>query len=119
MSYRSILVNIDIDGPAAPLVGLATELAARFKARLIGFSGAAAALPITGPEGSAIAVEVWQQQRDDIVRRLGELHAEFEKLVAGAVPVDWRQVVADPTRSLAGAARLADLVIAGAPAGAS
>ena len=39
MSYRSILVNLDIDGPAAPLLDLAIDFAARSNARLIGFSG--------------------------------------------------------------------------------
>jgi nucleotide-binding universal stress UspA family protein len=119
MSYKSILVNVDIDGPVAPIVKLAVDLAKRSDARLIGFCAADAPLPtIMGPEGSTIAVEVWQQLKDDIEQRLMAVHAEFDKLVAGSVEAEWREAVGGPTRSLVALARLADLIIAGASQGA-
>ena len=119
MSYKSILVNLDIDGPVVPLLKLAVDLAARFEARLIGFSAADARLPVVGPEGGAVAAEVWEQEREDIERRLKELHGEFEKLTTGAVMTEWRQMVGDPTRSLSKTARLADLIVTAARSGAS
>lgn len=120
MSYKSILVNLDIDGPAAPIIKLAIDLAKRFEARLIGFCAADAPLPtMMAPEGGAIAVEVWQQMKDEIQQRLKELHAEFDRLVAGSVDAEWRELVGSPTRSLAPMARLADLVITSASRGAS
>lgn len=119
MSYKSILVNLDIDGPIVPIVKLAIDLATRFEARLIGFSAADAHLPFAGPEGGAMAAEVWQQEKEDIELRLKDLHAEFDKLTAGAVEVEWREMVGDPTRSLAMTARLADLIVVAARSGAS
>lgn len=119
MSYKSILVNLDIDGPVAPILGLAVDLAARFEARLIGFSAADAHLPFAGPEGSAIAAEVWEQERQENERRFKELQAEFERLTAGVAEAEWRQEAGNPTRSLAAAARLGDLVVTAARDGAS
>lgn len=114
MTYKSILVNLDIDGPVIPVLKLANDLASHFDARLIGFSAADAHLPFVGPEGGMVAAEVWQQEKENIECRLQELHAEFDKLTAGAVEVEWRQIVGDPTRSLAMTARLADLIVTAA-----
>ncbi|MEQ1955040.1 hypothetical protein [Mesorhizobium sp. CN2-181] len=119
MRFKSILVNLDVDGPVAPLFSFAMKLARRFEAVLIGFSAADAPLPFVGPEGSVIAGEVWQQERDDIERRLKELRAEVDKLASGSLPVEWQQMVGDPTHTLTVAARLADLIVTGAPQGAS
>lgn len=120
MSYRSILVNLDVDGPAAPVVKLAIDLARRFDGTLTGFCAADAPMPtIMAPEGGPIAVEVWQQLRDDVQKRFKELHATFDGLVAGSVPSHWRQALDNPTRALAAASRLADLVVTDAPKGAS
>jgi hypothetical protein len=99
-------VNLDIDGLVVPLLKLAVDLAARFEARLIGFSAADARLPIVGPEGGAVAAEVWAQEREDIDRRLKQLYAEFDGMAASSPDVEWRQMAGDPTRSLAKTARL-------------
>lgn len=111
MNYKSILVNLDLDGPIAPVLNLAVEFAARSGARLIGFAGGDAQLPIAGPEGSGLAAEVWQQEKEAIHQRLGELRSEFETRVEGKVSAEWRGMLGDPTRSLAETARLADIVI--------
>ncbi len=59
MSYKSILLNLSIDGPIEPLTRIGVELAKRFDARLIGFCAADAPLPVTmAPEGAAIAAEL-------------------------------------------------------------
>lgn len=119
MSYRSILVNLDIDEPAAPLIRLATDLALRFEARLIGFSAADVPSPVVTADGTVFAGEAWQYQREDIERRLEELQAEFVGFAAGSTAVEWRGMVGDPTHWLATTARLADLVVTGAARGAS
>jgi nucleotide-binding universal stress UspA family protein len=119
MNYRSILVNLDIDEPVAPLVEFAVDFAARFKARLIGFSAADARLPFAGPEGGAIAAEVWEQEKKEIEHRLKEVRGMFENLAANKVKTEWREIVGDPTRSLAETARLADLIVTAARRGAS
>lgn len=48
MSYKSVLVNIDIDGPVIPIVTVAIEIARSHDARLIGLCGADAPLPMAG-----------------------------------------------------------------------
>lgn len=121
MSYRCILVDLDIDGPIVSIVNLAVGLAKRVEARLIGFCAADVPFPTMGmaSEGAAIAVDVWQEQRNEIEGRFKELRAEFEKLATASVELGWREMIGNPTRSLAQAARLANLVITGAQRGAS
>lgn len=119
MSYKSILVNLDIDGPISPLLKLAIDLAGRFKARLIGFSAADAPLPIAVPDSGAIAVDVWERQRKDIEHRFTEMRAEMEKLAANSVQTDWRDVLDSPTRALTKVARIADIIVTASAHGVS
>lgn len=118
MSYKSILVNLDIDGPIVPVVKAAADLAGRFQARLIGFCAADAPMPMAGPEGSALAAETWMQMREDIQSRLKELRGKFEKLVAGT-DSEWRDALDNPTGALALESRAADLIVMGAVEGAA
>ncbi|TKB15646.1 MAG: universal stress protein [Mesorhizobium sp.] len=120
MSYKSILLNLGIDGPIEPLALVGIDLAKRFDARLIGFCAADAPLPVTmAPEGAAIAAELWEQSRDEIRQRLKDLRGKFENLVAGAVETDWRGAVENPDAAMARSSRLADLIVTGAAQGAS
>ena len=107
MSYKSILVNLDVEGPIVPVVKAASDLAQRWNARLTGFCAADAYLPVTGPEGAELAAEVWRQMRDDDERRFKDLRKEFEALAAGVVATDWRVAQERPTYALAQAARIA------------
>ncbi len=119
MSYKSILVNLDIDGPIVPIVKASADLAQSLQARLIGFCAADAALPVTGPGGEALAVEAWQEMRESIESRFKELRAAFDEAVAGSVQTDWREVLDSPTRALASASCMADLVVMRATEGAA
>lgn len=119
MSYKSILVNLDIDGQIVSVVKAASDLARRSNARLIGFCAADAYLPFTGPEGSILAAEAWRQMRDEDERRFRELRKEFEALVGGTVETDWRSRLERPTYALVQASRMADLVITEAVDGAA
>jgi len=120
MSYKSILLNLSIDGPIEPLTRIGVDLAKRFDARLIGFCAADAPLPVTmAPEGAAIAAELWEQSRDEIRQRLASVRGEFESLVAGAIKTDWHGAIENPDHAVARSSRLADLVVTGASQGAS
>ncbi|MGX7876748.1 universal stress protein [Mesorhizobium sp. ORM6] len=120
MSYKSILLNLDIDGPIEPLTRIGVTLAKRFDARLIGFCAADAPLPVTmAPEGAAIAAEIWEQSRDEIRRRLTGLNGEFHSLIAGAVKTGWHGEVENPDHALARRVRMADMVVTSASEGAS
>lgn len=120
MSYKSILLNLNIDGPIEPITRIGVNLAKRFDARLIGFCAADAPLPVTmAPEGAAIAADIWEQSRDDIRRRLTSLNGEFDGLVAGAVKTDWHGDIENPNHAVARRARMADIVVTSASQGAS
>lgn len=119
VSYKSILVNLDIDGPVAPITALAADLCARFNAEMIGFCAADAALPVTGPEGGGLAVEAWQQMRGEISRRFKEVRAEFERAAGDVFEKRWLDALQAPTRGLIETARVADLIVVGAARGAA
>jgi len=119
MSYKSILVNLDIDGPIAPIVKAAADLAGRFQAKLIGLCAADAPIVVAGPAGADLAAQAWMQMRDDIQSRFKHLHAEFGKLAAGKIVTEWREALDNPTRALAEAARAVDLIVMGAVEGAA
>ncbi len=113
MSYKSIAANLAVDADPAPIVKAAIELAERFGARLIGL--AAADVPPLVPTGDGMVFdgEVMQIQHEQIEKQLGDLRAEFEKLVPSSVPSEWGQAVCSPTRFLTVSARAADLIVIG------
>jgi len=119
MSYRTVLVNLDVDSPANPIVKAAADIARRFEGKLIGFCSADAALPVMSPEGGAISVEIWQEQQREIETRFRELRAEFEEAAGDGIDTEWREALDNPTRALAYHARAADLIVMGAAKGAA
>lgn len=118
MSYRSVLVNLDVDGTPAPILEFAADFAGRHGARLIGFCAADAPMPITTPESGALALDVWRELRKGLEKRFEELRAEFERVAGGSADTEWRQALDSPTRALASASRSADLVVTGSIEGA-
>lgn len=111
MSYRSILVDLNIDGPVAPLVELAVDLAERFGSRLIGLSAAEFPPPMVTADGMVFDGEVMQVERENIEKQLDDVRAEFERLAGKTVETEWRSAVFSPTRFLVDSARAADLVV--------
>jgi len=91
MAYRTILVNIDIDGPVAPVVNTAIGLARSHDAKLIAICAADAPMPMGGPEAAGLMVDAWLQMRTFIEERFREVRAEFERLTAGSIEAEWRQ----------------------------
>jgi len=120
MSYKSILLNLDIDSPVEPLTLVGIDLAKRFGARLIGFCAADTPLPVTmAPEGAALAAELWERSRDEIRQRFKDLRGGFDSLAAGSVNTDWRDAIENPDHALVSSSRLADLIVTSARLGAS
>jgi nucleotide-binding universal stress UspA family protein len=114
VSYRSILVNVDIDAFPTSIVKLAIDLARKFDARLIGVSAADVSPPVVSPDGTVFDGELLLAEREAIERRLGELQLEFHRLVGGSAEIKWRGAVGNPTRFVAEQARAADLVVTSA-----
>ncbi|CAM5209670.1 Nucleotide-binding universal stress UspA family protein OS=Castellaniella defragrans OX=75697 GN=HNR28_003216 PE=4 SV=1 [Castellaniella defragrans] len=112
MSFKSILVNFNIDEPIEPVFKAASDLARHFQARIVGFCTADAAIPFTSPEGEPMAAEVWRQLREDIETRFKQLHTDFDRLSSGSgLQAEWRESLDFPTRGLAEASRIADLIV--------
>ncbi|WP_245494268.1 universal stress protein [Mesorhizobium sp. M4B.F.Ca.ET.017.02.2.1] len=119
MSYKSIVLNLDIDGMVAPVIKLAVDLAQRFDARLIGLSAADVPPPAVMEGGVVFEGESMMRQRKNIERRIEDLRIEFEELAGASVDTEWRGAVGNPTRLLIDSARLADLILTASPEGAS
>jgi hypothetical protein len=66
MTYKSVLFNLDIDAQAAPVIKLATGLAKRFNARLIGLAAAAISPPFVAADGVAFDADIMLHQRENI-----------------------------------------------------
>ncbi|CAN7580839.1 universal stress protein [Mesorhizobium amorphae] len=113
MIFNTILVQLDVDSPAAPRTTYALELARRFEATLIGFAAADSSVFVPGDDGGMAAAEIMRQRRTEIEDRLKILKEEFLSVVGD--DASWREEIGDPTRLLAMHARAADLIVTGAP----
>jgi len=111
MTYKRIVVNLAVDRNPAPIVKLATELAERFDAHLIGLAAADVPPLVSTGEGLVYEGEVMQIQRTEIEKHLAELRNIFETLVPASVSSEWRQYICGPTRALGLVARSADLIV--------
>jgi hypothetical protein len=119
MAYKSIVLNLDIDGMVVPVIKLGVDLAQRFEARLIGVSAADVPPPVVMEGGVAFEGESMMHQRKNIERRIEDLRAEFEGLAGATVDSEWRGAVGNPTRLVIETARVADLIVTASPEGAS
>ena len=119
MGYKSIVLNLDIDGMVTPVIKLGVDLAQRFDARLIGLSAADVPPPVVMEGGVAFEGESMMHQRKNIERRIEDLRAEFEALAGATVDTEWRGAVGNPTCLLIDSARMADLIVTASPEGAS
>jgi len=113
MIFNTIMVQLDVDSPAAPRTNYALELARRFEATLIGFAAADSYVFVPGDDGGMAAAEIMRERRIEIEDRLKVLKEEFLGLVGD--DAIWREEIGDPTRLLALHARAADLVVTGTP----
>ena len=115
MTYKSILLNLNIDGMVAPVIKLGVEMARRFDARLIGFSAADVPPPIVMEGGTTFEGESMMLQLQNIERRIEDLRAELEGLAGTTVETEWRGAVGNPTGLLIDAACMADLIVTAPP----
>ncbi len=118
MTYKTILLNVDIDGPVTSLIKFALELAKRFDAKLIGCSGADIVLPVMMGDGMIIDTGFIESQREAIEARLAHLRSKFLDLAGTGIDVEWRGDVKNPTELLTANASAADLIVTGSPEGA-
>ncbi|MCY1479729.1 universal stress protein [Sinorhizobium sp. GL28] len=110
MIYNTIMVNLSMHQSVAPQLKFAREVASRFESTLVGFAAGDIRMITVAPPGVVMDDEFMRLEAIEIERGLEVLRKEFEAEGGGDL---LRTSVGDPTKELAAAARLADLVIAG------
>jgi nucleotide-binding universal stress UspA family protein len=113
MSFNTLMVHVDLDGPIDERARLAAELAGRFDALLIGISAWA-------PRGAFIAdsgvIESVPNESDlEVMSGLLKAKGEEFRALAGREgrPVEWRSALELPSEFILREVRAADLVIIG------
>jgi nucleotide-binding universal stress UspA family protein len=113
MSFKSLMVHIDLDRPNDTRIKIAGCLAERFGAGVIGVA-ACREVPYAYSDGFA-ASELIEQERKAIAAHMKSAEAHFRSLLDGhAKFVEWRASISEPTEYVVAQARAADLVIIGA-----
>jgi nucleotide-binding universal stress UspA family protein len=112
MSYKALMVHVDLDDAANARVALAAALAKRLDAALIGISAWAPRPAVTGdsvvPEAELVDLPVME----DVLKTRGD---KFRALVGRDVKqAEWRSALDLPTEFVVREARSADLLIIGA-----
>ena len=117
MTYKTLMVNLQLGSTNAPLLQAAVALARQYDARTVGI---AACQPLQLVYGDGYSSgDLYEQDRLQTQRRMHAAEAEFHAAMQGQVlDATWRSTVsyAAPADDLAEQARCADLVLTSAPA---
>jgi nucleotide-binding universal stress UspA family protein len=113
MSYKTLMVRLELDGDNAGVLVIAAELAARFDAKVIGI---AACQPVQVMAAEGIANIAIEEEYAQIAREIAAAEGQFRSALAGRVKVlEWRSTItyAPLAEYIAEQARAADLIITG------
>lgn len=111
MSYAALMVYVDFGGVPEQRVRIASELARKFDAALIGVSARAIPPPFVA-EG-VIIEETTEADIEQMRLSLAKRGDWFRGVVGGVKDIEWRSALEFPGDALAREARCADLVIIG------
>ncbi len=116
MTYKTILLHVDIGKRCPARLEIAVRLAARFDAHLIGLH----ALTVMHIPGYAVAEAgqgIFETQKRLMVEYAQRTEAMFRRAVdqAGLPNTEWRASFEDATKAVALHARYADIVVIGQP----
>lgn len=116
MTYRSIMVHLDLQNSNESALRAACELADRFGARVIGTAAGLPNVPVH--LDGMIASSVLEADYEQLKRAIDRCETRFhDALKAAGCASEWRAASAYPADFLATEARAADLVIVGRPQG--
>ncbi len=119
MSYRTILLNLDIDRPVKPAANAAIDLALQVGARMIGLCAAQPLLSAFAIQAtSSAATSAMQQVYRDLEDRIEQVRQELHAVAAGKIELEWRAEMSAPTDAIVEASRAADLILMTAAEGA-
>jgi nucleotide-binding universal stress UspA family protein len=112
MKISNVMVSLDLGAAAADRVQLATGIAGRFEARVIGV--AARQVPaLIAVNDVREAERIYKIEDRRANEHLAEAKALFEREADRGVRTAWRAALAEPTAYLIEQARAADLVVVG------
>lgn len=113
MTYATIMVSLASDQSNERCLAIASEMAERFDARLVGIAAAELSPPLYFTSGEQ-ADRLLDQGQNAIKTRLLELEAEFRKVKNGGTKEgEWRTNLEAPIRFVAREARAADIIVIG------
>jgi nucleotide-binding universal stress UspA family protein len=110
MSYATLMVYVNVDHVSKALVSVATGLADKFSAKLIGLSALAIVPPFVA-EGVVIVDNATELDIAQMKTRLAEAENKFGAAAGADRQIEWRSALEFPTETLISEARCADLIV--------
>ncbi|HKQ46269.1 MAG TPA: universal stress protein [Rhizomicrobium sp.] len=120
MTYKSLLVHMDLNGDNEGLLKIAGDLAERFDAKVIGIAAAQPIQPLY--DQGVYTADLATQHRNEVDKEIAACRAQFRQVLATRVrQLEWRSTVTFESLAsyIASEARCADLIITGKDIGAS
>src|SRR6185312_6913807 len=120
MSYKTILVHLELNGDNEGVLNIAGQLAERFGSRVVGIAAAQPFMPLY--EEGAMVMDVALRDRAELEKELDECHLLFRKALASRVKeIAWRSAITVQSLAdyIADEARCADLIVTGKDIGAA
>lgn len=112
MTYRSLMVYLELEQGSEPALRAACELADRFKSRVIGVTAGLPAAPIHAD--GMIASSVLEVDYEQLNQAIGRCQARFRSALKDFDgSLEFRSDAANPADFLAAEARAADLLVVG------
>lgn len=95
MSFATMMVHVDVDPPPDARIRLAVELAARFRATLIGASAWEPRPPLTYG-GVVVDAKITEDMLRGMSARLDQVGEHFLTLGGRDQPIEWRSAIDSP-----------------------
>lgn len=120
MTYKTILVHLELNGDNEGVLGVAAQLAERFASRVIGIAAAQPFMPLY--EEGSLAMDVALRDKAELESEIDRCQAQFRKRLGPHVrEIGWRSAVTVQSLAdyIADEARCADLIVTGKDIGAA
>ena len=112
MTYKTVMVHLDLEQPSEPALRVTRELADRFKSNVIGVTAGLPSAPIHAD--GMIATSVLELDYEELNQAIGRCESHFRSALNGVGgALEWRAEAAYPADFLAREARAADLLVVG------
>ena len=112
MTYRSLMVHLDLEQYSEPALRVTRDLANRYKSKVIGVTAGLPNVPIHAD--SMIASSVLEADFEHLNQAIARCENHFRSALKGiGSSLEWRSGAANPADFLAAEARAADLLVVG------